>query len=160
MRSCAALRTGGAGEQPRKQRRPAERPGLGHHPHAVPTAAAQDRKRYAGHHLPDQIEALGAEAAAQRPQGFAARDDQGALGDPVALAPKRFEAVRVLDDFPPPDLPRPVLGLFGTHHPATLAQLAQLPTIPATEAERVAAALAAEGTAFAVPGLPEGLDLV
>lgn len=62
------------------------------------------------------------------------------------------------DDFPPPDLPRPVLGLFGTHHPATLAQLAQLPTIPATEAERVAAALAAEGTAFAVPGLPEGLD--
>lgn len=62
------------------------------------------------------------------------------------------------DAFPPPDLPRPLLGLFGTHHPATLAQLAPLATCSATETAAVAEALQGAGVALVTPGLPEGPD--
>lgn len=62
------------------------------------------------------------------------------------------------DTFPPPDLPRPLLGLFGTHHPATLAQLAPLPTLSADDRPAIRAALARDGVALVTSGLPEGLD--
>lgn len=62
------------------------------------------------------------------------------------------------ETFPPPDLPRPVLGLFGTRHAATLAQLARLARLPATDAAAIAAALRRDGVALVTPGLPEGLD--
>lgn len=62
------------------------------------------------------------------------------------------------DDFPPPDLPRPLLGLFGTHHPSTLAQLAPLSTLSADDRPAIRTALARDGVALVTSGLPEGLD--
>lgn len=66
--------------------------------------------------------------------------------------------------FAPPDLPRPVLGLFGTRHPVTIAQLAASATPLLALADggpsataRVAEALAADGVGFAYLSLPQGL---
>lgn len=64
----------------------------------------------------------------------------------------------------PIDLPRPILGLFGTDHPVTRAQIAAcgtaaigLPDGGASSLRLLTSKLAAEGAALAWLNLPEGL---
>lgn len=63
------------------------------------------------------------------------------------------------DEGLPAGLPRPLLGLFGTDHPVTTAQLAACgaPILPAVAGD-VAARLIAEGLAMVRPELPAGLS--
>ncbi|MBE9605387.1 Hrp-dependent type III effector protein [Acetobacteraceae bacterium H6797] len=65
---------------------------------------------------------------------------------------------------PKPDLPGPVLGLFGTDHPVTTAQLAaagpallRLPEHAADKPARITAHLERHGAAMVVADLPPGL---
>jgi len=58
----------------------------------------------------------------------------------------------------PAALPRPLLGLFGTDHPVTAAQLAACGVPLLSAAGDVAVRLLSEGLALVRPDLPEGLS--
>lgn len=108
------------------------------------------------------------DAVARAGQGLAGRVlwcGSGGLAGALARVLAGGRAAAFADQPPhPPPLPRPVLGLFGTDHPVTRAQLAacqsqvmSLPDGGPTAAAALSARLAAAGAALVRLDLPDGL---
>ncbi len=88
----------------------------------------------------------------------------GRSGAAAAVLPSRSPAAPKANAALPIDLPRPILGLFGTDHPVTRAQIAACGTAAiglsdggASSLRQLTRKLAAEGAALVWLDLPEGL---